>query len=309
MRKMQMSKLRVAYFEDIDALVDPYGVLQAADRKSAGVTQVEYRSRYQEDARNYVDNWTFGPNTVDHTAYYRIPEDDENMVKNTVVHDLDNSLGQGSDVYLAYLDDFLVANAHPSAPPVALTQENVYVVPAASGDFAQFDVMAPGMSKPSMTVSTKDFNGTDRNMKIYPTNPDSQGRQHFPFNGIIGLQKVSSTGEQGVYVCVFPGAVPTSYEIELQNARAVDKHVIVGVPLASFPSTVSLNNDTGIMINGNNQGITDLSGLANSSSDHVWFFDQFSVPSILYIKTKTILEDAAHSVDWEGTRNLINVID
>ncbi|KAA3611676.1 MAG: hypothetical protein DWQ01_06220 [Planctomycetota bacterium] len=312
---LRLEGMRVAYFQDIDGLVDPQGGPTTADRKSAGITQVEYRSRYQEDPRNYVNNWIFGPDTVDHKVYYRIPIDEENMIKNTVVHDLDNSLGQGSDVYLAYLDDFLIANADPSAPPVALNQENAYVVPAASGDFAQIDVipMDAGSRWPNanaeMVVSTLDFNNVQRSMTIYPTNPDGALDRHYPFTGILGLEKVSAGGLQGVFQCSFQDATgyPDQYLIKIQNARAVDKKVIVGVPLASSPTTVRLNDGSIQVIDGNSQGITSLSGLVSSSFDHVWFFDQSANPSMLYIKTTTILEEATHSVDWEGTRNELHL--
>lgn len=341
---LKFQDMRIGYFQDRN-LPNVQGGPTAL-RPSAGITQAEYRSPFAEDPRNSVVGWVFG--SVANRVYYRCTADEpgcdpgdpndllaanDNMIRNTVVFDLDDSLGLGANRYVAYDHPFLVANYTAGGnPPVDhYPGWNAYSVPTSGADFVQVWVKPRNGTwtgaDGTMEAKVTDYAGIERTMLLYTTpvdpTPEDPAVRAFPFNAILGLNKNSAIGQNGVYRCSFPGMLanqyPTDYEIKVQGAEKANEAIIIGVPCKAKPSSpgqVYLDNQTPedipevLNVDGV-PGLTLNDLLHPQAALHAWVYIGTPPAGTLYIKTTTELDTSSSSVmataENEGTRNSIIV--
>lgn len=297
--------LKLAWFPDARTLPDPNGGGGAAQLQVvAGLTQVEYNSKFAEDPRNSVAGLEFvasGPERVFHPVRYRATAAGQahSMVRNTVVYDEDGSLGYGADVYLCYLDDFFEANA--TAVGTRDFGRNLLILPTAAVDFAQFEVHTNLVGTTPMDVSVAHQTLGPVGLRVGQMS--GSATKDFFFNAPIGLDSNPNTLREGVYSCTFPNAtaIPTQYTIKIQFAEAAGLPTIIGVPL--------LNLDPIKRVKLNNSLITNtepsLNALLGSIHENVYFHD--SVNSILYVRTTSIVLGPSGSADLDGTRNILTI--
>lgn len=275
--RMGSAGIRVGFFADSVPLPDPLGVRPPAVRKSAGITQAEYLSRFGEDPRNFVQAWTVA--AVQHPIYFRLATSNpvrlDNMIRNTVVHDVDGSLtgGQVLGVYYAYRHPFLVANCTVNPPvfpaPIEIASLNLYQVADAGADYAQIWVKprdGTWNGDARMNVTVTDYSGSPQVMELWTAGAGQDGAvARFPFNAVLGLNKNPAVGQTGVYVCSFPNGstMPEQYEIKIQFCERVDVPTILAVPLVNAPTTLKLNGDSGYLFNRE----ADLPALLASTKD------------------------------------------
>lgn len=305
------TNLHMAYFPDIRTLRNPEGGGNTALQGIGGITQVEYNSEFAEDPRNVVEDLEFiggtGADAVIHPILYR-PTTGSNgysMIRNTVVYDLDNSLGKGSNVYICYNDTFFDANA--TGAGTADTSRNLRTISTSIADFAQFQINAnfpvSFSGDPQLTVSVMhNQTGLPVTQKL-GVMPGGPSRDYF-FNAPIGLDTNTGTYREGIYTCSLPAGttLPDSLEIKIQFAEAAGLPTIIGVPLSSLGGNGVQLNDIAIT-----DVYTSLLDLLNSGGTvpHAFFHD--SANSMLYVKTTTVIPSSGGSADVEGTRNIITI--
>jgi hypothetical protein len=305
-----VTNLKLAYFPASRSLAHPDPVVGgAADQAVGGVTQTEYNSRYLEDPRNDVSGIETatgaGQGVVNPIVYrFTLPNNGFSMIRNTVVHDHDGSLGHGADVYVCYDDEFFAANATASGTPVPGL--NLRILPTAAADFAQFEVRTNHTSLgQKMTVTVNHHAGGTRQMRL-ATLPNPAGAAEYGFNAPIGLDTDPQTPREGIYTCSFPSAMPTAYEIKIQFAEAEGISTIIGVPLAAAPNELFLNTLTNLKAYQPKSSLTDL---LNTSDPDAWYHDAANL--ILYVRTTTVVLGpnalTPDGPDLDGTRNVIEV--
>lgn len=298
--------LKVAYFEDDRPLRNPNpNGSGSAIQRIAAITQVEYNSKYCEDPRNDVTSVQFATGsgqTVVNPIGFRLTNASLgfSMIRSTVVHDKDGSLGYGADVYVCYDDPFFDANA--TASGTVDTARNLRILPTTTADFAQFEISTnlPASSQ-KMTVTTSHLAGGTASLVLAGM---PSGTADYGFNAPIGLDNFPAIADGGVYRCSFGSQVPEAYEIKIQFAENEGVPTIIGVPLATLIVLKVNEVPLGVQDKEN-----DLPSLLGSSKPNAYFHD--TAGAMLYVRTTTIVlglnAGTPDGPDIDGTRNFIQV--
>lgn len=307
-----LEDFRIANFLDRPLLPDPSGGTATSLLAGAGVTQVEYNSRYAEDPRCSLEEFEF--NNVAHPVWLRVTDPDKafNMIRNTVVQDLDDSLNYGGTAggqwVFSYPDPFYAANCS-SLQVIQDPVNQVQVFPIDSVDFAQIEVRAntpAGVEE--MTVSIRDLVGVQRSLLVRQLVGGG-----WIFNASLGLHDGDpATQQTGIYTIAFsPPGQPTQYDIEIEFCEREGVPTILGLPFAALPGTPPSNNGSPLVPVGNLNGdtVTDVRDLLLpiSSGGIQQAFHYDSTLSVLFIKITTSVRLSSGSAEVEGTSDWIEV--
>jgi len=312
--------LRVANFPTPMTLPDPEGGTASGLLRLAGITQVEYNSRYAEDPRNSLEktgsaSWAF--TNVANPVLYRptAPGSGFSMIQNTILQDRAGILGYPTDSTVAYNDPFFSANQKPGTSAAVDGPRNLRIFDAVNVDFAQIEIEVgawaglPGTVEPSkMKASVRDAGGTLRSLTMAEM-PPSSPPESWVFNAPLGVHANDPLTQQtGIYSLSFlavggtPADTPTSYDIKVQFCARADVPTILGLPFAGVPTTIVIDTDvTPLALIPK----SSLSSLLSSSDPHAFYHD--TTAAVVYIRTTTALFWSGTTVDEEGTRNVLHI--
>lgn len=307
-----ITNVRIAWFEDRPALPNPENNAEAAVRLTAGITQVEYNSRFAEDPRNSIDNLDFVD--VDHRLQLRStsPTQGFSMIRNTIVQDLDGSLGYGIPGYLSYRDPFFKANC--AQPPfIDDSVNNAFFFSPQSVDFAQIEIDTAGLpgGTDEMTVTIRDVSGTPRIQRLDAMSMDNAGTLDWAFNASLGLYDGDpATQQTGIYFIEFEnGGVPGAYEIKVQFCESAGVPAVLAIPFSGTLHGVEMNAVPLLAIGDANADlVVDARDLlvapppVGGGASDAYFYDVTN--SQLYVKTTTVIPSSGLA-SVEGTRNLL----
>lgn len=290
---------------------DPQTGATTADRKSGGITQVDYDSNYGAPClNNALDAQEF--DTVTHRVFWRIPSTGvtANMARTTVLLDQNGSLSptSGAFQYLMPQTAFLVHGKSPAS----LSGSNLYSLSTSVSSYGQLILKLGGDSNGLNPAGpTKVDLGWWHAQWTPQSDPQDVVRLNradpstdlaaFPTNTLINEANVPGSSAQVIlldyYFTSSPGDFPDELDLTFQYAEALNQYCILGIPYDHQP--IINHNCNGQAISGGLGTLSDIrSFVPNAGQKHDWRFDSGS--NMLWIWTTAVLDTSANAYP-EGT--------
>lgn len=265
-----------------------------ADRLAAAMSQVAYDSQFMVDPRNRVQNLEFY--NVDSGVVFRYPSaavPGANMIKNTIIYDVDGSamgLGEG---YLLPLDEPLLTYGVTSVP---FTTERVLFVPVENADYASLVVETSGSTGMVWARMTHSYPSSGGSQDVKQANNQDKHPLAVIMNREYALDYLDST-----LVSLSQGSRPTVLDLKLRFAEREDQWIVIAVPWHSGtkPGTRTVNtvNMT------EKSSLTDLRDAGNLLNSFFWD----NSTSTIYVKIFTDLISGSVDLISTGTEQICHI--
>jgi len=267
---IELEGVRFAEFEDFDLLDYPAGASWSAGqamRRGAAITQVAYDSQYMIDPRNLAYGLEFA-GTVSHKVHFRYPiaAMTANMIKNTILHDLDDS-ASGVDVgYLVPLDEPFLYEGIDSGNLTELTGDEIMFIDDSAVAFGSL-VITPLEATSPLTVWTKvkhEYNVPNADVAQFVH--DAAGEHRYPLTVPLNNWYTLAfyDGSQPPTEITTP---PGDIKLELRFAEQEGDWIIIAVPWGSTePDTIEVDGDP-------SEEKSDFESLEDSTDNAFWWDD------------------------------------
>ncbi len=307
---IELYDVKFADFQDIGSLAYDAGTLGgqyyssgSADRKAAAFSQVAYDSQYVADPRNRVE--LIALESVAHPVFFRYPADavkGANMIKNTILFDVDDSLGYGIGYIIPADEPLLAAGATSSS---TTTSDGVRFVAVDDANYASLVVEAlDGTEVPTWMRVLYDY--PPATPAIAQLVHDTQKENEYLFPLSIGLDSA--------YTLLFKDVnedniePPTELLITVRFAERIDDantqpFVIIGIPWGTTaPGTVEVDDAAA-------SPVASLNALESAGADsYYWHSANRYVVVKMFLKWPTGYDDD-NDILTTGTQNTCYIWD
>lgn len=304
---VELDSIRFGDFTNRLSLDYPNGS-GSANRLAAAMSQVAYDSQYMADPRNRVENLSFY--NVSYPVGFRYPSaavTGANMIKNTIIYDVDgsattsNSYGAG---YLVPLDEPLLTFG---VTGTSFSTERVLFVPIANEDYASLliETSGSGSGTPGTSMVWAKMSHSYPSAGGLQKVKEVAGEDKFPLSIIMNREYALDYLDGGT----IPAALsqsdrPTEVDLNLRFAEREAQWIVIAVPwyTTSKPNTRTVNGSSMTEFLDPN-GLADLRDSSNTLNSFYWDDNA----DIIYVKIYTALKSGSVDLISTGTEQLCHI--